>query len=233
MWDFGSAVNAQIATGKLHVRTILTVEARNKATGALEELNLWSGLGRRDFTTEGVTRTHAGSGRILSVKPPKGGVGLRVQRHTVALSSIPSDVADLIATYDARLAPVRVYEVHFDPIKGVVIGDPYRIIKGRIDLMPVPTATGDGTANLRVKIASASRVLTQTVPMFQSDAMQRTVDAADDGMEYAIAQAPVWWGGVKEKGIPPPTAPGRDSSADTDRGQNANVDTGGPGSGGR
>jgi len=209
MRDFGTAVEAHLASSTgVQVRHLVWIEARNRDTGSVEAVGFWNGLDSRSFNTSGVDRTYSGAGALLGVSPIIGDVGLQVRMQQLSLSRIPPEVTQLIHAYDARLAPIEVHRVFFDPVKGVIIGNPVRVLKGWIDEMPVPTAAEGGTENLTVTVASASRALTKTLTVKKSDEAQRRISATDRGREYASVSGAVgvFWGVKNANSSPPPTA---------------------------
>jgi len=155
----------------------------------------------------GLRRAYAGAGALLGVSPITGEVGLNVRMQQVSLSGVTSEVMDLIHLYDARLAPIEVHQVHFDPVKGVTIGDPVRILKGWVDEMPVPTPAEGGTETVTLTVASASRALTRTLTAKKSDEAQRRISATDKGRQYAAISGAVgvFWNVKQKNATPPPT----------------------------
>ena len=209
MRDFGVDVNAHIADLQGVVpRHLLWVEAQNRDTGAVETAGFWNGAVDRDFTIGGVTRTYTAAGSLLNVGAIRGGTGLNVQMHSVQLSNVPPEVKDAIEFYSVRLAPVEVHRVYFHPEKGVVIGNPVRILKGSIDQIENPRPKEGESAPVVLRIASATRALTRTLTAKKSDEAQRRVDPNDNGREYASVSGAVdvFWGVKNSRGAPPPAA---------------------------
>ncbi len=220
MRDYGTAIETQLSSSSnVMIRSLVWIAAKNRDTGATENAGFWNGRGDISFTIGGQVRTYTGAGTLLQVSPIMGAVGLDVQMHQLGLSKIPAEVAQLIYGYDARLAPIEVHQVHYDPVKGTVLGSPVRILKGWIDEMPVPTAAEGGTEDVKVTVASASRALTRTLTVKKSDEAQRRIDANDRGREYAAISGAVgvFWNVKNSRGSPPPTTTPQTTERDIDQ----------------
>lgn len=210
MRDYGTDINTHLASFEdMRVRHLVWIEAKRNSTGAVEGLGLWNGGQVQVFNIGGTSRTYQGAGGLLGLDSIVSKVGLQVRRHSIAVSSIPPEVINLIRLYDARLAPVEVHRVYFHPEKGVQIGDPVRVLKGWIDEMPVPRPAVGGTQTIRMTIASASRSLTRTLTAKKSSEAQQRAFPGDRGREYAAVSGAVRvsWGSVDKRGGPPPAAP--------------------------
>lgn len=213
MRDYGTAIETHLASGAgLQVRHLVWIEAINRDTGLVDPGGFWNGYDARVFSVGGEDRTYQGAGTLLEIAPIIGEVGIRVRMQRVSLSKIPPSVVNLINGYEVRFAPIEVHRVFFDPVKGVQIGDPVRVLKGTVDEMPVPTPAEGGTATVDLTVASAARALTRTLTAKKSDADQRRIDANDKGREYsAIVGVPVFWGqkqaATKPGSAAPPAAP--------------------------
>lgn len=208
MRDYGTALETHLTSlSGIHVRSLVWISARNRDTGATETAGFWNGSDELTVNISGVDRTYTGAGALLGVSPITGTVGLQVRMHQLSLSGLPPEVIELIYGYDARLAPIEVHQIHYDPTTGVVIGDPIRILKGWIDEMPVPRPQEGGTATVEVSVASASRALTRTLTSKKSDEMQRRIDPDDRGREYSAVSGAVgvFWNTKNARSTPPGT----------------------------
>ena len=210
MRDYGTDIGNHIADlSGIVARYLVWIEAKNRSTGATETAGFWNGADDRDFTIGGVARTYTGAGTLLQVGGIKGVVGLDVERHELGLSGIPSEVLDVIYLYDARLAPIEVHKAFFDPVKGVLIGTPQRVLKGWVDDMEVPRPVDGQSGEVTLMVASASRALTRTLTTKKSDEAQRRISATDSFREYASISGAVgvFWGTKNARATPPPTTP--------------------------
>lgn len=224
MRDYGANIETHLASlSGIETRSLVWIAAKNRDTGATENAGFWNGLDEITFTIGGLARTYTGAGALLSVSPIVGETGLRVRMHQLGLSGIPPEVTQLIHAYDARLAPIEVHQVHFDPVRGAPIGDPVRILKGWVDEMPVPTPEVGGTEAVTLSIASASRALTRTLTSKKSDEMQRRIDPNDRGREYSAVSGAVgvFWNVKQKRAAPPPTVPKNADESGTADGDSA------------
>ncbi len=216
MRDYGTAIGNHLADlSGVAPRHLVWIEAKNRSTGATETAGFWNGADDRSFTIGGTARTYTGAGTLLQVGGIKGAVGLDVRMHQLGLSGVPQEVLDIIHLYDTRLAPVEVHKVFFDPVKGVTIGDPQRVLKGWVDEMDVPRPVDGQSGAVTLTVASASRALTRTLTTKKSDEAQRRVSATDDFRKFASISGTVgvFWGSKNARATPPPTAPTPDEPA--------------------
>lgn len=227
MRQFDSAQAAyRAARSGVEARHLVWVTARNRTTGEPETMGLWTGDDVREITVAGSPRTYFGAGAVIEIEPIRAAVGLDVRMQQVTLSPLTAEVEQLIRGYDTRLAPVEIHEAVFDPASGALVGQPFRIFKGWMNELQLPTpAEGQQTA-ATATLASAARALTRTVPAFRSDAAMRLRDPADRFREYTdiAGEIGVWWGEKKVEPKPaaaPTTTPrvnndsgwGKDSSS--------------------
>lgn len=209
MREYDSAVDDYLADlAGIKARHYVWIRAKNRDTGAEETLGLWNGLDSTTVTIEGESRTYTGAGALLGLDPIRASVGLDVRRHQISLSAIPPEVLQLIHGYDARLAPVEVHRGLFSLETNALVAEPHRILKGWIEEMPVTRPKKGESASVAITVASASRALTRTLTVKKSDAAQRTIDANDQGREYAsISGAVAVFWNKRQAGAPPPSAP--------------------------
>lgn len=217
MREYGTAVEAHLASQQgVFVRHLIWIEAKNRSTGATEAGGFWDGDDVRTFTINGQSRQYAGAGALLGISPITSTVGIEVRTHTISLSGLTDEVLAAVRGFDVRLAPVEIHRAFFDPQKGVLIGNPIRILKGVVDQAPIPRAAQDGSETLELTILSASQALTRRLTAKKSDAMQKAINPADKGREYSAAIAGVFWGVRSARGVPPPTQPAPSAPAPLD-----------------
>ena len=178
-------------------RTLFWVQARNRGTGLVETMGLWSGEENRAFTIGGVVRDYYGAGALLGLDGivMQTGIGVRLQR--ISLAAVSAEVAQLLRGYDASLAPCEIHRALYDPLTGSLIAEPLRIWKGFVDQAPIPTAEIGGESVVDMSLASAARALTRTLTLTKSDAVQR-LRGGDRMRQYqdVSGKVPVAWGEV-------------------------------------
>jgi hypothetical protein len=181
---------------------LLWISARNRSTGTIETIGLWSGDDHRVFTINSVGRTYYGAGSLLDIGDVISEIGYDVRTLDITLSAVSNEVIVAISSYNARLAPAEVHLAEFDTETNQLIEeDLERVWKGWVDEAPQVTANQDeqgqptGDSTVVLKLLSAAQGLTKTLTQKFSDASQRLRNPADGGFKYAdIVSADVWWG---------------------------------------
>lgn len=174
------------------------VRARNRDTGADEDLGLWSGdedISIAVRTPQGaqVTRTYIG-GCNLVVEGIRYVVDLTDNPITVRMSQIADAAQQLVRGYDVRLAYCEVHATTWTGGQLTSVPDLQWI--GIIDEGPIatPDVGGEGGISLSVR-SELMTMLTATNPAKSSDAHQKRRAAGDDFCKYAstIGSRKVQW----------------------------------------
>lgn len=178
---------------------LVWVEARNRITGLVETLGLWTGAQDRSFTIETEPRFYFGAGGLVGVPPIAMQVGLAVRMQTLQLAPVSAEVIQLIRGYDARHAPVEIHAAFLHPVTRALIEEPTRLFKGYIDALSIAEGATDGESSCEVTVASAARGLTRTLPLRRSDEVQKR-KGGDRFRRYAdvSGSVDVWWGQKRE-----------------------------------
>lgn len=115
--------------------------------------------------------------------------------HTFSLSAISPEVEQAVRGYDARLAPVEVHGVVFDPVTNTMIGTPWLALRGWVDEVEIRTAVAGGEGGIDLRVASAARALTRTLSLKRGDSSQQ-LRSGDRFRRYAeiSGTASVAWG---------------------------------------
>ena len=190
---------ALLSSGTFASRWLMWVEARNRSSGAVEALGLWTGDDNRLLRIGGQNRLHYGAGGMIALEDPVQQAGSDVRMHKVALGPLTPQVEQLLRGYEPRLAPAELHLAIFHPDTMALV-DADRKIKGWIDSVTITAPELGGEAACEVVIASSARAGTQTLPLKKSDQSQRR-RGGDRFRRYGdISNAvPVWWGDKKEK----------------------------------
>lgn len=187
--------------GGLIPRWLLWISAKNRSAGTTEATGLWTGDDDQTFTVGGQTRSYFGAGGLVSIDPLTYETGTSVQMQRLALGPITPEVAQLLRTYDPRLAPAELHLALFRPLDNSLVSIT-RALKGWIDEAPVKDgAATDQDGNFisasvcEVTIAASSREGTRTLPLKKSDSAQQR-RGGDRGRRYADVSGTVavWWG---------------------------------------
>ena len=190
------------ARAGVSVHVLLWIAAKNRATGEIETIGIWSGDDHRVFTINSVGRTYFAAGSLLDIGDVISEIGYDVRSLDVTLSSVSNEVIVATSSYDARLAPAEVHIAEFDTETNQLIEvDLERVWKGWVDEAPSVTANQDdngqpaGDSTLTLPLVSAARGLTKTLTQKFSDPSQRLRNPADGFFKYAdVVSADVWWG---------------------------------------
>ncbi|WP_297772664.1 hypothetical protein [uncultured Roseovarius sp.] len=107
---------------------LLLIEPRNRETGEIVPMGLWTGDDHQTFTVDGVEHFFLGAGAVIEVPPIRAGIGLEVRRHRVVLPPLLDEVKLALQIYQAAQARVRVWSQPMDINSGAPLSDPRRII---------------------------------------------------------------------------------------------------------
>lgn len=184
---------------------LVWIEARNRQTGAIEGMGLWSGDDDQSFVVDGVLRSFHGAGAVIGIPPVRAGIGLQVRRHRIILPPMRDEVRLVLQVYQAAQAKVRVWSQPMSVHTGAPLSAPIRVIKGRLEKAPETMAARGGRSRTELIVATGARALTFTVPWFKSDAAMRLRNPADRAREYidTIADRAVPWGQSSVRAAPP------------------------------
>ena len=190
------------ARGGLAERIMVWIAARNRLTGDIEALGLWSGedaetITVTDMWTGGVAnRVFHGAGALLGVSPIQHEAGLSVRPVRLSLSSLDPAVVDAVRVYDPRGARVQIWRRTLSPATGLPVGDPEPWFKGFCNKAPIPRPAPGGEAILEMEVVSSARLLTIPNGRRKSDEAQRRRDPDDRFRRYkAVAKSiDVPWG---------------------------------------
>ena len=186
---------------------LVFVSAKNRATGDIEQLGLWTGDDHQQFTIGGQVRTYFGAGNVLDVPPVRTEIGLDVRRYRIGLSAISNEVQTLLRGYDPKGAPVEVHRAEFDG-SGNLIAEPERIFRGWVNGAPITTGAMGGQSTAALECVSNTRMLTIYGSATKSDEVQR-LRQGDRFRRYATAasSATVYWGETRPNPAPVREAP--------------------------
>ena len=188
--------------GGLAERIMVWIAARNRLTGDIEALGLWSGEDTETITVTDMwtgapaTRVFHGAGSLLGISPVQHEAGLSVRPVRLSLSALDAAVIDAVRVYDPRGARVQVWRRTLSPETGLQVGVPEPWFKGFCNKAPIPRPEPGGEAILEMEVVSTARLLTIPNGRRKSDAAQRARDSSDRFRRYkAIARTiDVPWG---------------------------------------
>jgi hypothetical protein len=184
MRAYSPAMIAYLGTrNAVNARSLLWVSARNRTTGAVETIGLWSGDDDRIFVIGGVSRLYYRAGGILDVAPIITRAGLEVRNQRVRLSHLSAPVLQMLRSYDARMAPVEIHRALFGINDNLLLEEPHRVFKGTVEKAPIPTPAKGGDAVIEMSLINATGILTRGLSLKKSNESQRR-RSDDRGRRY-------------------------------------------------
>lgn len=202
-------------------KALLWFSARNRSTGAIETMGLWTGDDDMIFNIGGEARTYLGAGNIVALDPIVMQIGLIVRTQRLQLPSFPEAIQQLILGYDLGLAPAEIHRAMFYPDTGAMVADPKRVWKGFVDRAPLPTPALDGEAPAEIILTSAARQLTRGLTLTYSNQIQR-LRGDDRLLRYSSVAGVVrtpWGATMPQEPAPKPAPPANTQERETGRGR--------------
>ena len=199
------------ARGSLHVHVLVWIAARDRDTGEMEAIGLWTGDDHQEVMIGAQSRTYYGAGGLIGIDPVTARAGLEVREHRITLSPLAEEVTQAIRIYDPYLAPIEVHEWYFDPATLEPLADPIRIFKGHVTGAPITTPAAGGDASCEITAVSSAWTLTRSLTLKRSDEALRARAAADRFRRYTDISGSVEcaWG---EKRASAPVGSGRSTA---------------------
>lgn len=176
-------------------RFLVWIAGRNRTTGVIEHVGIWTGDDDQAFTIDGEPRSYFGGGQIMSVPPIIGEIGLNVRMLTIDFATTP-EVEQAVRGYDPGLQRIEIHRAVFDLETRNLVAPPERVFLGTVDETPIESAEVGGTGSIKLVCASVVRNLTRTVAMKRSNAALRA-RAPSDGFRKYVVDANTWrvpWG---------------------------------------
>jgi hypothetical protein len=207
VFDSGTAA-AFAARDGLAAHRLVWITARNRSSGQLETLGLWSGEDDLAVTIGGQARTYTGAGALLEAEPVTAGAGLEVRTYQLRLAAVAPEVEDLAKGYETRFAPVEIHRALFNPASRALAAEPHRVFSGFINGLDFGTAEPGGLGSCTLELVSETRVLTRRLASKKSDESQQR-RGGDRFRRYGNISGvvPVYWGELRVE-APADPAPG-------------------------
>lgn len=179
------AVAAHLAARlPMRVEVLLWLSGRDRDTGSLERLGLWSGDDHEVINLGGQNRTYYGAGGLIGMDPITNRAGLEVREHRATLSPLADEVVQAVRIYDPRLCPIEIHEWYFDPATMNPLAPPVRVLKGVITAAPITTPEEGGDATCVITSVSDAWRLTKAMPLKRSDQALRARNPTDVFRQY-------------------------------------------------
>lgn len=195
-------VEAALASGRLVARDFLNVWPKDRSTGVEQQKGYWSGMGTvsapviNPLTGLSQTRAFRGVGRLIQISDIPLVSNITVQRITIRLSHIDSDVMNALRTYDLRQARVQVFRGWFDPDARTLIDNAIPRFVGFVDGAPLETPSENGEGSFSLECVSHTQEMTRASTETRSDESQKRRSATDNFYQdvASVGERELWWG---------------------------------------
>lgn len=200
------------ARSSTHAEALVWIEARNRGTGVIEAMGLWTGADHQVFVIGGAARTYYGAGNVLDVPDIPSRLGVAVQTLTLSVAFASPEVELLLRGYDPRGQKVEIHRAEFNG-DGALITAPSRRFKGWVNEANTETGAIGSPSTASLELVSNARMLTRYGSATKSDQYQRLrLDDRIRRWASLTRTATVYWGQQKFNGAgaPSPKPPSRD-----------------------
>lgn len=161
------------------VHRLYLLSARNRGTGDIEQIGIWSGADHQDFTVDGQTHTFYGGGNFLTSSDLKSDRGLTIRKLSVEMAPFTAEIRTVLREYDPKFQPMFVYLAFFDPETNNMVANPWRVFKGWIDTAPERRGAKGDKSQAVINGVGHTRILTRTFPAKRSNETQKLRDPND------------------------------------------------------
>lgn len=158
---------AALEANRLIPRYLLHIEGRNRSTGDIEEVNIWTGelplnipvIDPKDQSI--VYRAYQAGHGWLTIPPIPQKIELEARSLRLTFSRLPPSAINIIRAYDPKLGKVEIHRALFDPDTHQIVDPAYCMFLGFVNRAPieVPAVGGEGTIEL--ECSTNSRYLTR------------------------------------------------------------------------
>jgi len=185
MRDLDTAEIAAIQARTVVARDFLWVTAKNRATGAAEDLGFWNDImtvtasvkdGR---TGDLVDRSFTGVGLAMTIGTVPLVADITVRTLDIVLPQLDAVVAQLVRTYDVRGAPLQLYRGYLDPATRVLVAAAKPRFVGYVDGAPIETPKEGDEGSITLHCVSTTRELTRANADVRSHESQLARSAGD------------------------------------------------------
>lgn len=173
-------VNTYNALANAHIngivpRDFVWIRARNRQTGAFENIGVWSGkvpvsvqvIRPSDGAT--VTRTYQGVGSLMQVPPIPMGIKLEVRSVRVSFSNLSQELINAVLAYNAKDQPIQIHRGLLDPATMNLVDPAICRLDGFINKAPYKRAKSGDDGKIILECQSHARTLDRGNPAKLSD----------------------------------------------------------------
>ncbi len=197
---------AALAARRLMPRDFVTIWARDRGTGDLVRVGLYSDLSNVSAlvidpeTGAPVLRDFYGAGSLIQISDIPSIVGVSVETVTVTMSQLHDQVEAAIRLYDCTLARIEIHTGLLDPSSRKLVDPAEPVFVGFIDKIEVRTPSENEEGAAILTCASGTQELLRSNPATRSHADQQLRAPGDDFFKDAAVcgEWDHWWGDVKK-----------------------------------
>lgn len=200
-------VEAALEARELVARDFLTVWPKNRSTGAEQEKGYWSGAGNvsaeviNPLTGSVTTRNYRGAGSLIAISDIPLVSNITVQRISIQISHIDTDVMEALRTYDLRQARVQIHRGLFNPSTRVLVQAAVPRFLGFVDGAPLETPSENEEGSFVLECVSHTQEMLRSNPDVRSDESQKRRNATDnfDQDTAVVGEWEIRWGSKSGK----------------------------------
>lgn len=212
MRDLPTAIQDALATRVTEKRDFIWLTAKNRDTGADEEIGFWNGLVPvttdfiDGFTGVATARAFEAAGALVEVSTIPMTSDLTIREVRVQLSHVSADVAQAVREFDARRAPITIGRGFFDPATKAIYESVEPWFVGFIDDIDIPRLAEGQEGSITVTCRGHTDELTKSSPEVRSQESQLRRASVWGGVEdqfykdaAAVAEWELFWGQERGK----------------------------------
>lgn len=157
----------------------LWIVGKNRTTGSVETMGLWSGWDATDVhvmdvdTRATISRTYQAGGSIVQWPAIPLETGIVVRTIRIGLSQINAAVQNAIRGYDPKHARVELHLGFFDIGTMLPVAPAVPVFIGKVNGSPISTPAAGGEGSITLSVVSETRELTRLNPIKRSDEMMK------------------------------------------------------------
>jgi hypothetical protein len=195
-------VEEALEARQLVARDFLNGWPTNRSTGAEVEKGYWSGSGVVEanvinpLTGSAITRNFLGRGTLIQISDIPLVSNITVQRITIRLSHIDTDVMEALRTYDLRQARVQIFRGLFNPDTRALVQAAIPRFLGFVDGAPLETPSENEEGSFVLEGVSHTQEMLRSNPDVRSDESQKRRSGTDNFYQdtATVGDREQWWG---------------------------------------
>ncbi len=185
MRSLPTAVASRMAAREPMLTEVLVwLGGRDRNTGELEYIGLWTGSDHERVSAGTEERTYYGAGSLIGMEPITQRAGIEVRQHRITISPLSDEAVQAIRIYDPRLCPIEIHEWYFDPSTMTALAPPVRVFRGNIVSAPITTPAIGGEATCDITATSDAWALTRPLTLKRSNAALQERNPGDTFRQY-------------------------------------------------